>query len=437
MTGFRGTGVSLAAIARASRFVGPPPKLLAAVAAVFVADALSRLLRNLPHGMSGAMPGWNVLCSGATAFLGQGGNNCGVGVGWPPNTWPVIAITSGTQTIVGGDVGPHPNPALAAAGWQAGTIQTKYTRNIGQPPWPSIFLKPMPLSGVGARGDDAVIPDVIVAPIVGGFAAAKPGTIGVNDVLPIPPWAVPMRDAVQQRLASLSSTMTQRGYAYPGQLPLPIPIPGREIIITPTQAYSQPITQAQARTAAPPAPYTNEIKTRAYPVVSQFMQTVVGVPSEVNDMLQALHDALPKRCQVKSRKAARQSRATRAAGGWKRGYRKARTDSFSLAHAIAQCADHMDIPEATKNLAEEALKDRAYGGMGRALGGLNRQAGLPIGVQQMVNKAPKMGDIIREKPPKVDIPYKWSFGEARGKLSKVTYYGGSYGTKGATFLMNK
>lgn len=216
--------------------------------------------------------------------------------------------------------------------------------------------------------------------------------------------------------------------------PLPVVIP------TPV-VRSQPVAPgAVVRPAAPArvVPYpvavprypaipngVPDLKTRVLPVFNQLIRPFNNA-TEAGDFVKAMHDALPPCRKTKSPKALRQAAAARRAGKWDKKYRKAdisaaeklrdvvsfltdlranpgmrrdqmcggtreadRLQSFGARGGYKQpVGQHNSALEeytlrALGHLANEQAKDLAWGKLGRDLGKINRELGLPFGVQTL------------------------------------------------------
>lgn len=343
--------------------------------------------------------GYTPCGSGATEFQNWGGGLCSSN-GVNSFNYPNTSITQGGVTFpsVWGMAPPfsQPTPTIRRG------LQTMYFVRVisNQPFWkyPLVIPATFPLDPPDYRR----LVGAAVMPIEMPFNA------GVDDVVRIPVWAAVPRARFAATVAVTSQSQS-RGNALPiadvlpaRALPRIIPLPQGRVL---TQAGVLPLTAAVP--AQVPRPGTNEIKTRAFPIVSTFLRAVVGIPSELNDALDALHSALPKKCQKLSGKRIKQNKAIKRDGRYNAKYKRARNDNVSMLRAIAACGEYINIPDATRNLIQNELVDRAYGGAGKSLGQLNRQANMPLGVQMLVGKAPKADNYLSPRRP-VNIPYDFT-----------------------------
>ena len=185
-----------------------------------------------------------------------------------------------------------------------------------------------------------------------------------------------------------------------------------------------------AATPATFAPRPGEIKTRAYPVVSQLMHQVVGMPTELNDALQSMYDALPRKCQnSQSSRRTRQDKAIRKTGGYNTKYKRVRNSSAGMARDIAGCLGEMNVPQAVVNLADEALMDRAHHA---PLAAPSRGTGMPV--ESILNKRPGQDNIQRNARPKPRAPFEWYLSPAEQRRDARVW---PHRGEGARFLSLK
>lgn len=421
-------------VPRLAPFLAPIPGangLLFALTAIAAAYALYELIRQL-RGMSG----WRYTACPQT----------GTGAGWGPSGNPSSQFCNGTLAV---NVSAWTEPTAATSAVWAGRkfapnptfgyVHEAWGRNAGAPSW-SAASQPYPTRAFATP--QAERDRLIALGLTEFFPSAQPWD-RPWDYAPIwPVWAISRRDAVQARLAPLSSTMTQRGYDAPVTLPvvlspplvrplprvvpgvvdlpvvrpLPRPLPWG-VVLNPAFPTVRPITMPVS--AAPPLPFTDEIKTRAYPLVRALHRAAINAPSEMNDAVQALYDALPKPCQKsKSAKRARQDRAIRKAGGYNTKYKRAKNSTVGMLRDVARCSSEMDIGQAAINLLDESLVDRVFGQSGAAIGGLNRNANLPLGVEMMTGKAPKADNIRSKGRPKPRTPLSFTAGDVTAYFSR-------------------
>lgn len=268
-------------------------------------------------------------------------------------------------------------PSGRAAGYSSANAWAPWRPGVGTVPW--VPPRSIPLSGVIAAAPELQRPGVMpIAP--GAGAIAVPG-VGAGVV------------------------------SRPGVTPRVAPFP---VVAFPAR----------------PAPGTREVKAQVTAAMATF-SSVFGAPGEVGDFVGALHDALPPCRKTRSPAALRQAGAARRAGGWDKKYRKADIsdvqkilDIASFANALANnpnmrsadvCrgigSDHhwtdgrpasgrgtgdfardggrLDhaasqfMERAMRNLVKNEITDRSYGAVGKRLGGISRELGLPVGLQTM------------------------------------------------------
>lgn len=255
------------------------------------------------------------------------------------------------------------------------------------------------------------------ARIAVGLASSQGYGAWYSFPLALPEHITPRR-AVPPLLMAKTVTVPQKGQ------------PSQSVVLHPVLPVVRPIPRVFA--AVPARPGSKEIKTRAYPIVSYLMHRAVGIPSEVNDFLEALHDALPRHCQRggKSRKRIRQDAAIKKARGYNAKYKRARNDSFLMARNIMSCVDHMDLSAASRNLVQEHLVDRTFGSMGKALGALSAKSRSPIGIQSMSSKMPGQDRILSQRR-KPNVPSIGTTSQSRSLYGQMMTGGG------ANFMMNK
>lgn len=184
-----------------------------------------------------------------------------------------------------------------------------------------------------------------------------------------------------------------RGNVAPGVGFYPNPVTGRP------DAKPQPNRPGVPTRPADPSEPSKEPPTKERKGSARFGKFAFGVinwVTETQDVVQALHDALPKDCKAKptfqsrprteqaqfrggiySREGAWKANKQYAAG-W--GNYKAPTD-YEKAAAIAACFERMDMGKAFGNLVENQIEDWAFGKIGKITGKASRKSGRPIGFQ--------------------------------------------------------
>lgn len=138
-----------------------------------------------------------------------------------------------------------------------------------------------------------------------------------------------------------------QGNAFPGVRPAPNPAIELFPVVRPVKG---------GHTFQPPPPGTKERKFILALDNGSMLGIVVNAVGETNDVLEALHDALPKGCQTG-------------------------TTPQAMAADILGCYQQMDLGKALYNLLANQLEDNVYGRLGRLAAAANRARGAPAGIQ--------------------------------------------------------
>lgn len=217
--------------------------------------------------------------------------------------------------------------------------------------------------------------------------------------------------------------------APPRALPVPVPIPGVPGVVVPVipgvgtrvesrvgeRLVTTPVVNASSPTRPPPT--LAEMKVRVSAALAGFKMFYSSV-TEAADFVDALHKALPKCRQATTAKAVAQVKAARKYG-WNKKYRKSEATPAAKLRAVNQfladmlhnpgmlaseaCQGHgrtrtaekwqygsknglrgareQFVDQALKNLITESFKDYVYGRVGRKIGEISRDTGLPVGLQ--------------------------------------------------------
>lgn len=396
-------------------FIPKPPPV---VIAMLVGMAIGVLLHRALHGGQRALsPGWSRVC-----YQAPGGNystfgypsfpSCGA-VNNNPFPAPGTIFTLAYQWR-----GPSILPSI----WVLREVYQRVSGNAASP-----FTAIMPIAAPVGRSVTMPVAAIdgiwqrpiedVIGSIYADAQSVRDATI--DDKVRIPPHVAPWRDAWQKGILTDTTQSTRRVYDLPDKLPLPWarpidqPVIGREIVITRPAVDALPVAHTLpirlpiviSDVYFPPRPGTKEIKVRAYPIVQAFLNKVIGIPSEINDLLQAWHDALPKKCQRNSAKRQRQDKAIRAQGGrYNARYRRAKNSTWDMMQALAKCGAEANIADAVANMIENEIMDQAHGRPGQAVGKTSRAADMPVGIEAMTSKHRRPDQYLQPRARRPALP---------------------------------
>lgn len=162
-------------------------------------------------------------------------------------------------------------------------------------------------------------------------------------------------------------------------------------LILPPRGPPRMIVTTRPNTSVPPAPPVTppgRTPTREHKLSLRGHMgrawLVLGQLTEAEDVIKALHAALPPECRVRP---------------WQPSGR--RSQARDMLGALMKCADHIDTVQAIENLLNEQIEDIYYGNIiGKPGKWINQKLGLYTGGNWLVSAA---SDEVLPAPPKIDL----------------------------------